>query len=499
MLSEERSIQLGPFNGGLNTYSQPGAIADNELVDCVNFILDTDGSLKCRPAIRRNYIGNALFNWKQIDMVGSAIISGTNYIFGSNETGIWYSTVGNSWILIAGTAGVHAQSCVQYKNEVFFVAQPLSAQPGGKWNGAAWTSIPAMPKGQACLIFKERMWIAPGKHAAGGNASRLNFSGIGDPSTWGGADFFDITPGDGSNLVDLLVFNNNLLLFKQGSTYYLSYDSAPAAATITKISNTIGASNWRCIAQYQNEIFTMHEDNVYQLVNFNWVKINQKLPFELDLTAPAWSPRVIHTFLSVVGDWLICRYHNRIYVYNILTQTWTRWYSIDDNLHNFGPFVQIPSDDLFNQNEAYYAGSVLETGTAIVRIYDGYDDVTIEGSPVSEPGIDCTLTTKIYSFDLPWKFKRLWSWGVEAITNKDVTGIVTPFAKSEPTGVTITIAPGTSNNLKRMYRFPKGLRFREVQFRVNLTSVGNTTDGLAQVYILLAAVKTAQTTPGSLN
>jgi len=45
------AIQVGPFVGGLNTFSDETAIADNELVVCNNFELDLDGSLLSRPPI----------------------------------------------------------------------------------------------------------------------------------------------------------------------------------------------------------------------------------------------------------------------------------------------------------------------------------------------------------------------------------------------------------------------------------------------------------------
>src|SRR5688572_1571561 len=49
MASSRSELQLGPFHGGINNYSDMSAIADQELVDCVNFDIDLDGSLKTRP------------------------------------------------------------------------------------------------------------------------------------------------------------------------------------------------------------------------------------------------------------------------------------------------------------------------------------------------------------------------------------------------------------------------------------------------------------------
>lgn len=42
-------IQLGPFVGGLDTSSDPTAIADNALAEVINFELSDDGSMKNRP------------------------------------------------------------------------------------------------------------------------------------------------------------------------------------------------------------------------------------------------------------------------------------------------------------------------------------------------------------------------------------------------------------------------------------------------------------------
>src|SRR6185503_10440488 len=46
-------VKIGPFVGGMNTYSGPSAIADNEAVEIKNMEIDLDGSLTSRPAITR--------------------------------------------------------------------------------------------------------------------------------------------------------------------------------------------------------------------------------------------------------------------------------------------------------------------------------------------------------------------------------------------------------------------------------------------------------------
>jgi len=41
-----RELKIGPYAGGINRYSDISAIADDEMVDCTNFEIDLDGSLK---------------------------------------------------------------------------------------------------------------------------------------------------------------------------------------------------------------------------------------------------------------------------------------------------------------------------------------------------------------------------------------------------------------------------------------------------------------------
>ena len=48
-MARAEALRLGPFVGGINTASDATAVADSELVDCVNFELDIDGSLVGRP------------------------------------------------------------------------------------------------------------------------------------------------------------------------------------------------------------------------------------------------------------------------------------------------------------------------------------------------------------------------------------------------------------------------------------------------------------------
>lgn len=498
-----REAVLGPFTGGMNTYSQKGAIADNELVKSMNFIPDVDGSLKCRPPLVTIQNNPVQFNNHSVDAVGAGILSGVNLTFFSNSNGVysWDGTVMNTIGSFATNTAGSALCSFQYRNQMYFPSADDNTRNGGKWDPAnGWTSFGAggMPGGIAATIYKERAWIADRSTHTLGNNSRVWFSNIQDADTWDPANYFQITQGDGQRLTDIRVFNNNLLIFKESSTYYLSYDSKPADATIVKISNNIGASDWSCVAEHDNDIFVMHKDSVYQLVNFNWVQINTKVPFVLDTSVPPGFARIRYTTLSVVDDWLICRYHNNTYVYNINTQTWGQWESIFPDLQDFGPFVRFPSTGTFDVNNNWVAGTSIDGFTNVIRIKNGYEAGVIEYNGF-DGFINCYVITKSYNFNIPWRFKRLFSWAVDCVTNQSVTGTATPLSENNPPSVGTTIGASAPQPLRRVYRFKKGLRFREIQFRVDTVCDGSPSEGPAQIYIILALVKAAELVPKGIN
>lgn len=498
-----KAVKLGPFVGGINTESDPAAVDDKELVDCVNFELDVDGSLRCRPPIK--FAPDLSGTWtERINILGVMNFSSGPVVVGSNTNGVYKFTSG--WSLITNT--FQASCVVQYKDKAWFFPKPGSANPGGSWDGATFTAVATMPQCEAATVYKERIYTCPGLSSTL-NSSRLIFSAIADPTTWNATDFFDVAPGDGQKLIDLIVFNNSLLLFKQHSTFSLAYDTKPADAAIVKISNTIGVSGPRCVVNSESDIFVYHDGEVYELVNYNWVQVNLKVPFVYDATAP--STRDWNIFMSRLGNRIIVRYFNNIYVFDLRTRIWTRWQSADTDLHNFGPIVAYPSNVAQNVNDLYYAGSSILSNKKVFVIADGHDTTTVE--PVL---INCSITTKNYSLDMPYKFKKLSWWGIEAVTNQQIVATATPVVLgfqpswgdlqnlswsslntwdsplTAPYAVT-TVTASSGTTLRRFIKFNKTMRFRQMNFKVTLQSDGSLNDGPAKLYTMDIFVTVTET------
>lgn len=510
-----QAIRLGPFIGGINSLSDASAIADVELVECKNFELDVDGSLICRPPITE-ILDNSSFT-ERILLLGISLLNGSVSIIGSNSDGV-YKWVSNSWSLITDT--FTATCMVQYMDKIWLIADPSSTNPGGNWDGTTFTAVSAMPKGNSAVIHKERLFVVPGSNASI-NSSRLIFSNPGNFSTWTSTDFIDISPGDGQELIDITVYQDNLLLFKQDSTYVLAYDTKPAEAVVRQISTTLGTTKAHCVVNYENSVFVYHQGEIYEIVNYDFNRINTKVPFLFDPTSPGGAAFKEDIFLSVFGDRLLVRYFNRIYVYGLRTRTWTRWESANDKLHYFGPIVSFPSDISNTINDQYFAGSCVVTSKNLIRIDNGFDSLTVEQDLSNTTNITCSITTKNYDLAVSHKFKKLFWWGADVLTGNTVTGIVNPvvaqfkttwdqmssktwdelntwdFPLVDLSSISTPVTSGT-NVLRKFVKFPKTLRFRQINFTVSLTSAGSTVDGPARLYsITIIAETRATVTQGS--
>jgi len=372
-----KQLRLGPFIGGLNTGSDPTAIADAELAECVNFELDIDGSLVSRPPLQE-LDGNSNFT-ERIVCLCEAIFAGSRYLIGSNTNGVFHF-INNTWTLITNT--FRATAAVQYADKVYLVAHPSSVNPGGKWDPVGgFTAVAAIPKGGAATIHKERLFIVPGEDGVT-NTSRLSFSDPGNFDVYPGSNFIDIGQGDGTKLLDLTVYQDNILLFKDQTSYVLAYDVRPTDAVVRKISQTIGVESQNCLLNYENQVYVFHNGWVYEIVNFDFHRLNTKIPFILDQTAP--SPYSTESIcMGIMGDRLIVRYFAKTYVYGLRTRTWGEWKSDRDRLHYFGPIVTIHAVT----GDEFYAGSAITAYKTLVRLYD------IQTATTKEQSFDPPLST----------------------------------------------------------------------------------------------------------
>lgn len=504
-------IRLGPFVGGINTLSDPTALQDTELADAVNVDLDLDGS----------YIGRPPFSTLASPASGGHIrllgyyIDGSNLrLIGVNTSGLWYFTAG-AWSLVAGTATIDSTAMVQYDDKAWVVATPGSAIAGGYISGTAWTSVPAMPRGGAAVVHKERMYIVPGASITGANSTLLRFSDPADLLTWPAGSTIFINKGDGQRLVDIVVYNDNLILFKEDSTFVLAFDTSPSQAISRKINSSIGVSDRNCVVSYENQLYVLHDNAVFEVVNYDFAKINSKLPLKYDSTGPAggWADPF---YLGLLGDRLLVKYWNTLWVFGLKTKVWTRWDTTSVGNRYIGPPVAVPIKSEANAIPTYQSASAAATSTEVYSFRDVIDSINPET-------MNIVIKTKNYDFGVPHRFKRLFWWGADVTTVNDINGTVQPvivnfsvtwdqwaaytwdqvtaYTWDQPLNVPVlTQTAITAQSAPRKFaKFLKSMRFRQASFQINLTYDGTTVTGPLRFFTFTAIIATKEHVSKSLT
>lgn len=496
-------LKLGPFSGGLNNVSDPTSISDKELSVCLNWDFDVDGTLISRPAfVPDSTLGPVA--GLNVDIIGWFVDSaGAAYMIGSTSGGIYYKSSG-VWTLIV--SGFKSSAAIQYLDKMWIVAEPGSAVNGGSWSpSGGWTTVATMPKGMSITTFKERLWIAAGQLEPT-NGSRLYFSAIADGSTWAPADFIDINKGDGQKIQDIYSLSSNLYCFKSNSTWVLQYDSTPAKGSVNPVSKTIGVEAARCIVQYENILYVFHKGYLYELVNYTFNKVNIRTTITENATGTYYLP--VH--LSLINNRVLVFYYGNIFVFYLFTRTWSQWNNVFPGRMLFNPTSgsgAIPAQ--------YICGDNVISSRTTYTFTDDFNASLVESGFVAE------MSTKIYDFNSPNLFKKLYWWGADVLTAGDVTAKVTPIIFAVPiswsslaantwdslagntwarplnSDVSVIETTTTPGAIRKFLKFMKSIRFRNVIFNLKFTVAdwGNPT----RVYSLSPVIATKQQVTKDVN
>lgn len=500
-------IQIGPFLGGLNTFSDPTAVADNELVECLNFELDLDGSLKSRPPFVNIDVPLPLGATGNMNLLGYYYAAGgVPYLLASDGLSSTYYFSGSSWVLLTNTMAASAMT--QFDNKAWLVAAVGAANPGGYWTpGGGFIAEPNMPRGDVIVAHKFRLWVATGRDATV-NGTRLYFSEVlGTTPFWKVVpNFLDVGAGDGQNIVKVIVYYNSLLIFRTDSIYSFQYTSDPAAGQTNLIIPGVGLSDRDTVVAYESFLYFMYDDRAYEFINNRVTQINIKVPFiALSRTGLYKSFAV-----SVFNNRIIFSYYDTMYVFSMKTRTWTRWRSA---VHGpIGKVVERVSTSDMNEAIVQSTRSVPLGGSRSAPTLLVTDGVTTAAEPMR-----CIAQTKNYNYEVSSAYKRLFWWGVDAVFRGEVVAVVTPitfnysvtwgalrtmgatwgllldYTWGQPISGTLSIetirdTSGTGS-LRKFVKFLKSLRFRQANFRVDFECDGSISTAPVRLFSLMTYVK----------
>ena len=510
MAAGVQQVAIGPFTGGLNTFSDPTAVPDNALVECLNMDLDLDGSLVSRPPIVDRGVDFPLGAVGNINILGYYTSpTGSPFLLASDSDTKTYYFDGTTWVLITDTFA--ASAMVQFDNKAWMTAPVGSTNPGGYWTPTGGFVAQAnMPKGSVIQSFKARLWVAAGENSVA-NGTRLYFSKavVEMPDIWAASpDFIDIGVGDGQNIVSVLVYYDSLLIFRTNSIYRYAYSSDPAAGDASLTVPGIGLATRHSVVAYENYVYFMYEDAAYEFLNGRANEINVAVPFKATSFSGIYLPKAV----SIFNDRVIYSYYDTMYVFSLRTRTWSRWRS---TVHGgIGKFYENPaaSDDaptaICHSNTIVPAGSGRTSATLHIT-----DAITLESE-----AFECVAQTKNFNYDAPSVYKRLMWWGVDAIFKtrvdalaypisfsqsvswgqlKDTTwGVVKDFTWSQPFSATVSVETirdtSGSGSLRKFVKFEKSLRFRQIYFRVSFDTDGSIDSAPVRLFNFMTYVKAGQ-------
>ena len=498
-------VKIGPFVGGMNTYSGPSTIADNEAVQLLNLDVDLDGSLLSRPGVAvtagpsTGVLSHALGVYRA--KTGEVYI-----VYASGNTLRAYNTATSSWTAVISSAGPFT-SAVQYNDFLYLTIKPSGVATGGaKWDPVGgYVAVATMPRGYDSCVYKERMFVSASRNSDTTSINRIKFSNAANPDTWTSTDYFDVNAGDGDDIMCITVFDSSIVIFKSDSTFIFAYESNPAKGLVQRISSSLGANNRYSVVEYENNLFVMHEANVYRISNWNWEHANIKVPFEYRNAYSTLDPD--KSSLSLLGNRLLARYYDKYYSLGLKTGAWSQW---DFSVEGYTPseFVSNPNISTLVGAASYYAGCYVNVNQIYLFVdtkFDTDEDFTIR------------LVTKSYDFGPSYAFKRLYWWGADILGNVTTAFKVIPNVYNVPVkwgqiigktqaqlgtwgrpldaalDVTDSAAANNTTNYRTFLKLLKGLRFRQLQFILEATYQGLNSTAAYRIFSLTAFVDSKET------
>ncbi len=508
-------VPIGPFVGGLNTFSDPSSVADNELVVANNVELDLDGSIKSRPPFVDQDIDFPLGATGDIQLLGYYYATGgAAYLLASNGLNNTYYFNGTSWATIfgAGDTAFAATAMVQFDGKAWLLSAVGDAAPGGYWTPATdFTADTNMPHGEVIVNFQFRLWVSQGSTATSNPSrlyrSRLLSDALGLWTT--DNQFLDVGAGDGQAIVQIVVYFNTLLIFRTRSIWSFAYSVDPADGTLSQVVGGIGLGSKHAIAQFESYVYFMFEDRAYEYTNGRAAHLNIKVPF----TATAPSSIYLPFAVSEFNRRIIFSYYETMFVFSLQTRTWTTWST--SAYGSIGKIFKRESEDIdtpaYTHSSTHVGGSSGRVARTLA-IADVFNLTDTES-------MDCAIQTKNLDYSASSSYKRLFWWGIDAIFREDITGIAAPitysqqvtwgelldttwgnllnFTWGQPQSTqyfveTVRSSTGTTPG-RRFVKFLKSLRFRQIYFRLTFTVDGSSSTSPVRVFHVSTYVKGKET------
>lgn len=527
-----KPIRLGPFKGGLNNSAGQGDyIKDDELYELVNLEVDTDGSLVNRPPMQVKSFGAVPDKIKSLGSFSTStgkhyyVIKYINNNSNKDSVGLVDAEDFTSSPVILSSKEVKAGCVVQYQDRLYVIPAPGAGKVGGYFDSNLnWVDETALPEGETVAIYLERMWIGAGANATS-QTSLVRFSAIGDASSWGANDNFNVNAGDGQNVTAIIVVFNDLFVFKTHSTYRVTAGANVLQAQRSTISTSIGTPNAYTVTLYNNRsLYLYHNGHVYELYNYNFTNISTAI--STTRFAESSHDPICNVGLGIFSDRLFFTYYEKLYVMSMLSGKWCEWQTLTGSRTPWGIVsIQTSNGELMYASVTYHSNSTIESKRFFVA---GPSRIYSDAVPESSGTIPIKLVTKTYDFDTSWAYKVAFWFGATAAVSSYLTftatvpNIGSNYTWDEWSAKTWDelyndpeifwdnntsveykdqVGPGLGGYARKMYKFKKKIRFRQAYLTLENYSRSNVSgsDSMVRIYDITAFVDAKETVVKELS
>jgi hypothetical protein len=267
------------------------------------------------------------------------------------------------------------------------------------------------------MCIRDRYW---------GNVSTAGPSGE-STSVWSWINaqsnlmYVEIGGGDGQWITAIAQGYNDIVIFRNRSTYRYSFSDVPEEGQMQAMQQDIGAESRRSVVKFENAHFVLSGGILYKYQNWLYYPLNaQKVKFE----GYSFNRRFEHA-VSIIGRRALVWHNGGMYSYNLDTDTWSEW----ESTNRVAYFVTVPRRSEEIEESLYFgitgAASPADTGATEFSLY------RIEDKPTSQIGSEefqCSLRTKIYDFQSPVEWKRLYFWTADLSSARPIKAVVYPVA-----------------------------------------------------------------------
>lgn len=512
---------IDDFSGGVNNVDLIGTLQDNEVTVAENFDITSTGRLVSRPPIVASTTATPIAG--EVDILGWFL----------DDDGVYQAVIssvdeGKTW-LESGAAGTRveiapwaAADCVQYGDRLYL------CRPGGA--GAKWmhsptpsdpytlVSVPTMPAGSRIIGHKGRLWVASGSTVYYSQVT--NISGGTTIDDFDGS-FVNVSPGDGQHIVELDTSFDDVLIIRNGSTWLFSYDTDLAEGSVTQIDGDIGADSWRCVARYQDSHIVLNGAKLYRLTSRVYYPLHsdRKMALRGDGTFADFR---FSSAVTVFGERALVWRNGTMYALHLSTSGWTTYISESTR---FAHGYEHPAGvELFGASTVFgVSGAEDDANSIAAPLYRVIDRVSLTAEAET---YTCRVRTKAYAWNEPTQLKRLFSWGLDAVSKNPIRGRAIPLALTttivtydQMNEVTYdTLNEGTwdyplvppvfvegirdvpgSIPVQVYVRMPETLWFRQLAFEVELTTDGSTGSAPCRIESIATIVGVRNRAPAAVN